>query len=224
VSNSGQKIFYAQAIAPSGSTILESIIGLTAPKISSLLQGPMIKENPKRKAPTKGKSQKSSKKVKVDDQADLEELDPSMEELLEEQVMEDEVDAAAADAYEEENTSAETTKEPSAEAAEIPPADDQGDAPQPKRTRHAVRKVSTISSPRLHNPLLLLYFNLISFSGCGVIRTKGENSIGPSTKNQKGNLTTARTSQGLFWPITTLTLPSSPTHDGPTSPLSPSPP
>jgi hypothetical protein len=177
---------------------MESIIGQTAPKLASLLQGPMPKENPKRKAPAKSKSQKASKKARTDDQADAEELDPSLEEFLDEQVMEEEVDVAAADAHEEENPSAETTKEPSAEATEIPPADDQGDAPQPKRTRHAVRKVNTIPSLRLHNPIVLLYFNFISLSGCGVICAEGENSIGPFTKNQEGNLTKARTSQGTI--------------------------
>lgn len=198
VSNSGRKIFYAQAIAPSGSTILESIIGLTAPKVATLLQGPMPKENPKRKAPAKGKSQKASKKAKTDDQADAEELDPSLEEFLEEQVMEEEIDAAAADAHEEENPSGETTQEPSAEAAEIPPADDQDDAPQPKRTRHAVRKVNIISSLCLHNLLVLSHFNFISFSGCGVVCVEGENSIGPFAKNQENNFATARTSQGTI--------------------------
>lgn len=142
VSNSGQRICYAQAVAPSGSTILESIIGLTAPKVSSLLQGPMIKGNPKRKASAKGKSQKSSKKAKTDDQADLEELDPSMEEFLDEQVMEEEVDATAASASEEEDSSAETAKKPSAKTTTIPSADDQAGAAQPRKTRHAVRKVS----------------------------------------------------------------------------------
>jgi Protein of unknown function (DUF1165). len=194
VSNSGRKIFYAQAIAPSGSTILESIIGLTAPKASTLLQGPMIKENPKRKAPTKGKSQKSSKKAKIDDQADLDELDPSLEDFLDEQVKEEEVDTATADVHEEENPSVEITQESSAEAAKIPPADDQDDAPQPKRTRHAVRKVNKISSLCLHNLLVLSYFNFISFSSCCVVCVEGENSIGPFGKNQESNFATARMS------------------------------
>lgn len=146
VSNSGQKILYAQAVAPSGSTILESIIGLTAPKVSTLLQGPMTRENPKRKVPTKGKSQKSSKKAKTDDQAGLEELDPSIEEFLDEQVIEEEVDAAAADAPEEENPSVETTEEPSVETTTIPPADDQVSTAQPRKTRHAVCKVTRFPS------------------------------------------------------------------------------
>nr|BAX24980.1 aminotransferase-like [Oryza minuta] len=147
VSNSGQKISYAMVLAPSGNSVLESAIGLTAPKVSSLLQGPIAKETTKRKTPAGDKPQKPVKKSKVADQADPVRLDPFVEEFLDDQVMEEEVDAAAADVPEEEKPSAETTKEPSAKTTTIPPVDDQANAAQPKKTRHAIRKERTQSAP-----------------------------------------------------------------------------
>nr|CBG76433.1 OO_Ba0013J05-OO_Ba0033A15.20 [Oryza officinalis] len=146
VSNSEQKISYALVLAPSGKSIMESTIGLTAPKVSSLLQGPIAKETPKRKVPIKEKIQKAGKKPKTDDQADLDALDPSIEEFLDDQVMEKEVGAAAANLLEEQDPSAKIAKEPlakstnnsSAATTKIPPTNDQADVAQPRRTRQAI--------------------------------------------------------------------------------------
>lgn len=168
VSNSGQKITYALILAPSGKSVMESTIGLTAPKVSSLLQGPIAKETPKRKAPVKEKTQKIGKKPRTDDQANLDELDPSIEEFLEDQVMEEEVDAAVAD-LPEEDPSAKTAKVPSAKSAKdpsamttmVPPADDPADAAQPRRTRHAVRKVRMIPFLNSYDLPLLACHTLI---------------------------------------------------------------
>lgn len=94
---------------------MESTIGLTAPKVSSLLQGPIVKETTKRKALAKEKIQKPGKKSKTDDQTDLDQLDASMEEFLDDQMMEEEVDAAAANMPEDQHPSASTAEEPSAD-------------------------------------------------------------------------------------------------------------
>lgn len=161
VSNSGQRISYALVMAPSGKMVTESAIGLTAPKVTSLLQGSIAKETIKRKAPAKEKIQKSSKKAKTDEPTDLVILDPSIEEFLNEQVMAEEIDAAADDISEEQHPSAtaaeipsiEPTKEPSADkqiehpsatTTAEPLADEQSEATQPRRPKHAVRKVDTI--------------------------------------------------------------------------------
>lgn len=154
ISNSSQRIIYALALAPSGKSVLESTIGLTAPRVSSLLQGPIARETTKRKALVKDKAKKPIKKSKIADQADLDELDPSMEEFLDDQVMEEEVDAAAADMPEEEIPSADTIEEPSAKTTEDLSVDDQAAAAQPRRIRHAIRKVSIAS---------FLNFNATSF-------------------------------------------------------------
>ncbi|MGZ7246650.1 hypothetical protein ACXWO4_11370, partial [Streptococcus pyogenes] len=69
-----------------------------------------------------------------------------MEEFLDDQVMEEEVDAAAADLPEEDpsaktakEASAKPAKDPSATTTTVPPADDPADVAQPRRTRHAIR-------------------------------------------------------------------------------------
>lgn len=173
-SASGQRISYAMVLAPSGNSVLESTIGLTAPKVTSLLQEPIVKETFKRKKPAKEKVQTSSKKAKLDDPADTAVLDPSIEEFLDEQVLEEEIDEAAAEIAEEQTTSATAVMELSAKQSQDPSADIPADTPsaiiitepsvdvpptttQPKRTKQAIRKVNI-------NPLSCLQVFISSLS------------------------------------------------------------
>lgn len=161
-------------LAPSGNSVLESTIGLTAPKVTSLLQEPIVKETFKRKKPAKEKVQTSSKKAKLDDPADTAVLDPSIEEFLDEQVLEEEIDEAAAEIAEEQTTSATAVMELSAKQSQDPSADIPADTPsaiiitepsvdvpptttQPKRTKQAIRKVNI-------NPLSCLQVFISSLS------------------------------------------------------------
>lgn len=188
VSNSGQRITYAPVLAPSGKTVLKSIIGLTTPKVSTLLQGLIIKETTKRKAPAKDKAQKLAKKPKTNDPADLDKLDPSIEEFLDDQVMEEEIDVAAAEIHEDQNPSAtiaeqpsaKPTEEPSATTTADPSADDQSDAAQPKRIRHVVRKVSIIFLIYIFDSISLIHHNLIFASS--IIKEKIQSATLPRTK------------------------------------------
>nr|BAX24987.1 aminotransferase-like [Oryza minuta] len=196
VSNSGQRITYAPVLAPSGKTVLESIIGLTTPKVSSLLQGSIIKETTKRKAPAKDKIQKPDKKSKTDDQADLDQLDPSIEEFLDDQVMEEEVDAAAADIPEDQHPLASIAEKPSADkpiedpsaiTTADPPADDQADVAQPKKTRHVVCKGLPIYPPHLlNNVYLIITFLLYSLAASSIAFTTSANPFAYRFRTTKG--------------------------------------
>nr|ABA98800.1 hypothetical protein LOC_Os12g34730 [Oryza sativa Japonica Group] len=101
-SNSGKDIQYAPGLIPNGGGLSPPVIGYDAPKTSPLLQG-LIREpadaGKKRKtrssavdiaAPTK---KKKTKKTKPAD--DLPTLDSSIEQALDEEIIDDEVDQAA---------------------------------------------------------------------------------------------------------------------------------
>ncbi|BAD53264.1 aminotransferase-like protein [Oryza sativa Japonica Group] len=103
-SNSGKDIQYAPGLIPNGGGLSPPVIGYDAPKTSALLQG-LIREpadaDKKRKtrssavnivAPTK---KKKTKKTKPAD--DLPTLDSSIEQALDEEIIEDKVDQAAAE-------------------------------------------------------------------------------------------------------------------------------
>nr|BAD25198.1 aminotransferase-like [Oryza sativa Japonica Group]BAD25500.1 aminotransferase-like [Oryza sativa Japonica Group] len=105
-SNSGRNIEYAPGLIPNGGGLSPSIIGYHAPKVSTLLQG-AIREptdvTKKRKTRSSAvntltlapKKKAKSKKTKPTD--DLPALDPSIEQALDEEDIEDDVDQAAAE-------------------------------------------------------------------------------------------------------------------------------
>ncbi|BAD87927.1 aminotransferase-like protein [Oryza sativa Japonica Group] len=103
-SNSGKDIQYAPGLIPNGGGLSPPVIGYDAPKTSALLQG-LVREpadaSKKRKtrssavsivAPIKKKKTKKSKPAD-----DLPTLDPSIEQALDEEAIEDEVDQAVAE-------------------------------------------------------------------------------------------------------------------------------
>nr|BAD20014.1 aminotransferase-like protein [Oryza sativa Japonica Group] len=135
-SNSGKDIQYAPGLIPNGGGLSPLIIGYDAPKTSALLQG-LIREpadaGKKRKtrssavniaAPTK---KKKTKKTKSAD--DLPTLDPSIEQALDEEIIEDEVDQATAEVSDTERT-------PSASPKQTPPT------PSAPKKKTAVKKKS----------------------------------------------------------------------------------
>ncbi len=112
-SNSGKDIEYAPGLIPNGGGPSPPVIGYNAPKTSALLQG-LIREladaGKKRKtrssavdtsAPAPKKKTKTKKTTPADD---LPALDPSIEQTLDEEVIEDDVDEAAAEVSDIERT------------------------------------------------------------------------------------------------------------------------
>ncbi len=110
-SNNGKDIQYAPGLIPNGGGLSPPVIGYDAPKTSALLQG-LVREpadaGKKRKtrssavnivAPIK---KKKTKKTKPAD--DLPTLNPSIEQALDEDVIEDEIDQAAAEVSDTERT------------------------------------------------------------------------------------------------------------------------
>jgi hypothetical protein len=112
-SNSGRAIEYAPGLIPNGGGPSPPVIGYNAPKTSTLLQG-LIREpadaGKKRKARSSAvdtsapapKKKTKSKKTKPAD--DLSALDPSIEQALDEEDIEDDVDQAAAEVSDTERT------------------------------------------------------------------------------------------------------------------------
>nr|AAS01932.1 hypothetical protein [Oryza sativa Japonica Group]ABF96962.1 hypothetical protein LOC_Os03g33730 [Oryza sativa Japonica Group] len=105
-SNSGRDIEYAPRLIPNGGGPSPPVIGYNAPKSSALLQG-LIREpanaDKKRKtrssavnisAPAPKKKTKTKKTTPADD---LPALDPSIEQALDEEIIEDDIDEAAAE-------------------------------------------------------------------------------------------------------------------------------
>nr|BAC21442.1 hypothetical protein [Oryza sativa Japonica Group]BAC21528.1 hypothetical protein [Oryza sativa Japonica Group] len=120
-SNSGKDIQYAPGLIPNGGGLSPPVISYDAPKTSALLQG-LVREpadaGKKRKTRSSAVSivapikKKKTKKTKPAD--DLPTLDPSIEQALDEEVIEDEVDQAAAEVSDTERT-------PSASPKQTPP-------------------------------------------------------------------------------------------------------
>ncbi len=120
-SNSGKDIQYAPGLIPNGGGLSPPVIGYDGPKTLALLQG-LTREpadaGKKRKTRSSAVSilastkKKKTKKTKPAD--DLPTLDPSIEQALDEEVIEDEVDQAAAKVSDTERT-------PSALPKQTPP-------------------------------------------------------------------------------------------------------
>nr|BAD69237.1 aminotransferase-like [Oryza sativa Japonica Group] len=122
-SNSGKEIEYAPSLIPNGGGPSPSAIGYNAPKTSALLQG-LIREpadaGKKRRtrssaadtsAPAPKKKAKTKKAKPADD---LPALDPSIEQALDEEEIEEDIDQAAAEI-------SDTEKTPSASPKQAPP-------------------------------------------------------------------------------------------------------
>nr|BAC84139.1 hypothetical protein [Oryza sativa Japonica Group] len=119
-SNSGKDIQYAPGLIPNGGVLSPPVIGYDAPKTSALLQG-LVREpadaGKKRKTRSSAVSivapikKKKTKKTKPAD--DLPALDPSIEQALDEEVIEDEVDQAAAEVSDTERTPSASPKQTS---------------------------------------------------------------------------------------------------------------
>ena len=122
-SNSGRDIEYAPGLIPNGDGPSPPVIGYNAPKTSTLLQG-LIREladiGKKRRTRSSvvdtlaqaPKKKTKSRKTKPTD--DLPALDPSIEQALDEEDIEDDVDQAAAEVSDTERT-------PSASPKQTPP-------------------------------------------------------------------------------------------------------
>nr|ABA92077.1 transposon protein, putative, unclassified [Oryza sativa Japonica Group] len=105
-SNSGRDIEYAPGLIPNGGGLSPTVIGYHAPKVSTLLQG-AIREptdaTKKRKTRSSAVStlilapKKKAKSRKIKPTDDLPALDPSIEQALDEEDIEDDVDQAAAE-------------------------------------------------------------------------------------------------------------------------------
>ena len=114
-SNSGKDIQYAPGLIPNGGGL---VIGYDAPKTSALLQG-LIREpadaSKKRKTRSSAVNivaatkKKKTKKTKPAD--DLPTLDSSIEQALDEEIIEDEVDQAAAEVSDTERTPSASPKQ-----------------------------------------------------------------------------------------------------------------
>nr|BBF89830.1 aminotransferase-like [Oryza sativa f. spontanea] len=112
-SNSGKDIDYAPGLIPNGGGPSPPVIGYHAPKSSSLLQG-LIREpidaSKKRKTkasavdPSTLASKKKAKTKKSKSSDDLPALDPSIEQALDKEEIEDDVDQAAAELSDPEKT------------------------------------------------------------------------------------------------------------------------
>ncbi len=112
-SNSGKDIDYAPGLIPNGGGPSPPVIGYHAPKSSSLLQG-LIREptdaSKKRKTkasavdPSALASKKKAKTKKSKPSDDLPALDPSIEQALDKEEIEDDVDQAAAELSDPEKT------------------------------------------------------------------------------------------------------------------------
>ena len=119
-SNSGKDIQYAPGLIPNGGGLSPPVIGYDAPKTSALLQG-LVREpadaGKKRKTRSSAVSivapikKKKTKKTKPAD--DLPALDPSIEQALDEEVIEDEVDQAAAEVSDTDRTPSASPKQTS---------------------------------------------------------------------------------------------------------------
>ena len=118
-SNNGRDIEYAPGLIPNGGGPSPPVIGYDAPKTSALLQG-LIREpadaGKKRKTRSSAvsivaliKKKKKTKKTKPAD--DLPTLDPSIEQVLDEEIIEDEIDQAAAEVSDTERTPSASPKE-----------------------------------------------------------------------------------------------------------------
>ena len=105
-SNSGKDIEYAAGLIPNGGGLSPPVIGYHAPKTSSLLQGQLREPadaSKKRKTkasivdPSALAPKKRAKKKKSKPTDDLPALDPSIEQALDEEEIEDDIDQAAAE-------------------------------------------------------------------------------------------------------------------------------
>jgi hypothetical protein len=107
---SNQPIIYAAALSPSGEKELPSMTSLKALKVTSLIQGEVsepIADSPKKKKTGKRKQtkktpKKAAKQKKTSKDDDLANIDPEVDEFLNDEVMGEEVDAARADLSEKE--------------------------------------------------------------------------------------------------------------------------
>nr|CAD40001.3 OSJNBb0052B05.4 [Oryza sativa Japonica Group]CAE75886.1 B1234D02.10 [Oryza sativa Japonica Group] len=104
--NNGRDIEYAPGLLPNGGVLTPPVIGYHAPKTSSLIQGQMrepadVGRKRKTKAPAIDPStlapKKKAKKQKPKPADDLPTLDPSIEQALDEEEIEEDVDQAAAE-------------------------------------------------------------------------------------------------------------------------------
>jgi hypothetical protein len=112
-SNSGRDIEYAPGLIPNGGGPSPPVIGYHAPKTSTLLQG-LIREpadaGKKRKTrvstidPSALAPKKKAKSKKTKPTDDLPALDPSIEQALDEEEIEEDVDQAAAEVSHTERT------------------------------------------------------------------------------------------------------------------------
>lgn len=106
-SESGLEINYAAGLLPNGGGLAPPVIGFHAPKTTSLLQGQMREpiptdtEKKKRTKPsavdpsaTKKKKTKKQKTLATDD---LPTVDPDVDKFLDDEAMEEDIDAAAAE-------------------------------------------------------------------------------------------------------------------------------
>ena len=123
-SNSGRDIEYAAGLLPNGGGLAPPVIGYHAPRTSSLLQGQMREPaDVGRKRKTKSSAidpsalapKKKTKKNKPKPEDDLPALDPSIEQALNEEEIEENDDQAAAE------LSHEGDKTPSASPKQTPP-------------------------------------------------------------------------------------------------------
>jgi hypothetical protein len=122
-SNSGRNIEYASGLIPNGGGPSPPVIGYDAPKTSALLQG-LIREpadaGKKRKTrssavDTSSPAPKKKTKTKITKPSDdLPALDPSIEQALDEEEVEEDVDQVAAEVSDTERT-------PSASPKQTPP-------------------------------------------------------------------------------------------------------
>nr|BBF89866.1 myosin heavy chain-like [Oryza sativa f. spontanea] len=137
-SNSGKVIDYAPGLIPNGGGLSPPVIGYHAPKTSSLLQGHLrepadVGKKRKTKAsavdPSAPAPKKKAKKKKSKLANDLPALDPSIEQALDEEEIEDDVDQAAAELSDPEKT-------PSASPKQTPPT--------PVAPAHFSRKKKTV--------------------------------------------------------------------------------
>nr|CAD39496.2 OSJNBa0039G19.1 [Oryza sativa Japonica Group]CAE02231.2 OSJNBb0015C06.9 [Oryza sativa Japonica Group] len=105
-SNSGRDIEYAPGLLPNGGGLAPPVIGYHAPKTSSLFQGQMREPaDVGRKRKTKASAidplalapKKKTKKNKPTPADDLPALDPSIEQALDEEKIEEDIDQAAAE-------------------------------------------------------------------------------------------------------------------------------
>ena len=105
-SNCGKDIEYAPGLIPNGGGLAPPVIGYHDPKTSSLLQGQLrgpADTGRKRKTktstvdPSAPVPKKKAKKQKLKPADDLPALDPSIENVLDEEEIEEDVDQAAAE-------------------------------------------------------------------------------------------------------------------------------